>query len=110
MSDNKIRKRDTLRIGEILKLQIRHSGQAASFNTYKIFSAWDKVSGAGDYTLRRFFRGGTLYITVDSSVVRSQLRLQSDILLEKINAELRADNMFIWEDSRVGEVKQLIIK
>ena len=70
----------------------------------------DAASGAGRYTVRRYFRDGKLYITVDSSVVRSQLSFQRDVLLEKINALLAQDELFTCDDPRSGCVKELILK
>ena len=82
----------------------------SGLNTQRIFAAWDAASGAGRYTVRRFFRDGRLYITVDSSVVRSQLSFQRDTLIEKINALLAQDELFTRDDARVGIVKELILK
>ena len=73
-------------------------------------TAWDAASGAARYTVRRFYRDGKLYITVDSSVVRSQLSFQRDALLKKINALLAEDSLFTRDDARVGFVKELILK
>ena len=58
----------------------------------------------------RFFRGGKLYITLGSSVIRSQLYFQRDVLVEKMNAFLAKDDLFTGEDPTVGYVKELILK
>ena len=60
--------------------------------------------------MRRFFRDGRLYITVDSSVVRSQLSFQRQALLDKVNALLAEDELFIHDPSGEGVVKELILK
>lgn len=88
----------------------RSSGAAATHNGHRIFAAWDEASGAGAYTIRRFFRDGVLYITMKSSVLATQLSMQKEVLTEKINAILSDDPLFIREDSHTGFVKELRIK
>ena len=88
----------------------RSSGASASHNSRRIFSAWDEASGAGAYTIRRFYRDGILYITMKSSVLATQLSMQKSAITEKINAILSDDPLFIREDSHTGFVKELRIK
>ena len=88
----------------------RSSGAGATHNSRRIFSAWDEASGAGAYTIRRFYRDGILYITMKSSVLATQLSMQKGALTEKINAILSDDPLFIREDSHAGFVKELRIK
>ena len=83
---------------------------AAGLNTQRIFAAWDACSGAGPYTLRRFFREGKLYITLNSSVIRNQLSFQKDSLVEKMNAFLAQDQLFTADNRSVGFIQQLILK
>ena len=83
---------------------------ASGLNTRLIFNAWDKASGAAQYTTRRFFRDGSLYITLSSSVVRNQLSFQKILLVEKINQILLNDGLFVKDDPRTGYVKRLILK
>jgi len=97
-------------LAEIIREYLRADHLTAGLNTQRIFAAWDAASGAGRYTVRRFFRDGKLYITVDSSVVRSQLSFQREVLVSKINALLAQDELFTPDDARVGLVKELILK
>ena len=83
---------------------------AAGLNTQRVFAAWDACSGAGPYTLKRFYRGGKLYITLNSSVIRSQLYFQRDILIEKMNAFLAQDTLFTADNRSVGFIQELILK
>ena len=89
---------------------LRQNRLSARLNARRIFAAWDAASGAGRYTVRRYFRDGKLYITVDSSVVRSQLSFQRQALVEKMNALLAGDEMFTRDDARTGFVQELILK
>ena len=94
----------------LIPLYLRSMQLTLPLNARRIFAAWDAASGAGPFTLRRFFRDGTLYITVDSSVVRNQLWFQRDVLVEKINALLAEDELFTPDPRSDGPVRQLILK
>lgn len=81
-----------------------------AFNNRVIFRIWDEVSGAGPYTIRKFFREGKLYITVNSSVVRTQLNMQKAFFLERINERLAEDALLDRSPEFGAVVKELIIK
>lgn len=83
---------------------------AAGLNTQRIYAAWDACSGAGPYTLKRFFRGGKLYITLSSSVIRNQLYFQRAVLIEKMNAYLSQDSLFTADNKSVGYITELILR
>lgn len=89
---------------------IASSGLGMSHNTRRIYAAWDEASGASNYTIRRFFRDGKLYITLSSSVIRSQLSVRKAFLLEKINTILSEDALIIDNNTYPKEVKELILK
>lgn len=97
-------------LSDLIRDWLKSEHLTASLNTQRIFAAWDAASGAGRYTVRRYFRDGRLYITVDSSVVRSQLYFQREALVDKINALLDQDELFTRDDARVGLVQELILK
>lgn len=97
-------------LSDLIRTWLKSEHLTASLNTQRIFAAWDAASGAGRYTVRRYFRDGRLYITVDSSVVRSQLYFQREALVDKINALLGQDELFTRDDARVGLVQELILK
>lgn len=97
-------------LDSLITAWIRANRLEAPVNTRLVFSAWDKVSGAGRYTVRRFFRDGRLYITLNSSVIRSQLAFQKDMIIEKINACLDGDMLFSGKGGHNAYVKELILK
>lgn len=105
-----ISRKEPLGMEELVHLFIRSMGLSASLNTRRIFAAWDEVSGASRYTLRRYFRAGKLFITLNSSMARSQLSLQKDVLVARINDLLRKDEMFDRNDPNVRFVEELILK
>lgn len=105
-----IHRKEAIGMDQVVRQYIQSMKLTAGLNTQRVFAAWDACSGAEAYTLKRFFRGGKLYITLGSSVIRSQLYFQRDVLVEKINAFLAKDDLFTGEDTTVGYVKELILK
>lgn len=106
---NKIQYRRYTTLGDALRLLLRQYGLAPELERRRIYEAWDTASGAGAYTVRRYFRDGRLHVTMSSSVLRSQLYFQRDALLEKMNALLRDDGLLAASSGRVY-VKELILK
>ena len=106
----RIARKKALSMDELVRMYIESMRLAPALNTRRIFAAWDEASGAGKYTLKRFFRDGRLYIPLSSSVVRNQLSFQSQALVEKMNAILSKDELFARDDARVFFVKELILK
>lgn len=94
---------------EVLKEMLVEGKAGHTHNSYRIFNAWDKVSGASAYTIKRFWRDGKLYITLSSSVICMQLSMQKDVLLSKINAALSEDELYIGSTAE-GPVKELILR
>ncbi len=105
-----LHRKEAVGMEEIVAQYIKSMKIAVGLNTQRISAAWDACSGAAPYTLRRFFRGGKLYITLSSSVVRSQLFLQRDLLVEKMNAFLEQDPLFTSDNKTVGFIQELILK
>ena len=107
---SRVSRKSAVPLGELIQEYLKSSRLGSGHNTQRIFAAWDAASGAARYTVRRFFRDGKLYITVDSSVVRSQLSFQHQALLDKVNALLAEDELFIRDRSQGDVVKELILK
>jgi predicted nucleic acid-binding Zn ribbon protein len=107
---SRIERKQAISIGDALKEMFKRSKASATHNTRRIFMAWDEASGAREFTIKKYFRAGVLYITVKSSVLATQLNMQKTWLLEKINAILSDDPLFIKDDANVGFVNELRIK
>ena len=107
---SRVQRKTTVPLSELIRDYLKAARLTTPLNTQRIFAAWDAASGAGSYTVRRFFRDGRLYITVNSSVVRSQLSFQRDALLQRINTLLEQDDLFTRDDARAGFVRELILK
>lgn len=105
-----IHRKEAVSMDQIISQYIKSMKIAAGLNTQRVFAAWDACSGAGPFTLRRFYRGGILYITLSSSVLRSQLLMQKDLLIEKMNAFLSEDALFTDDNKTVGFIQELKLK
>ena len=103
-------RKEAITMETVVANYIKQMKLAAGLNTQRIFEAWDACSGAGPFTLKRYFRGGKLYITLSSSVYRNQLLFQKDILIEKMNAYLAQDPLFTADNNSVSFIQQLILK
>lgn len=110
MATTRIHRKEAVGMDKIVEAYIKSMRIAAGLNTQRIYAAWDACSGAGPFTLRRYFRDGKLHITLKSSVVRSQLLLQKDLLIEKMNAFLSQDALFTNDNKTVGFIQELILK
>jgi len=106
----RIHRKQALSMEEVVSQYIKSMKIAAGLNTQRVFEAWDACSGAGPFTLKRFYRGGKLYITLNSSMVRSQLWFQKDVLIEKMNAFLADDKLFTADNRTAGFITELILK
>ena len=105
-----IRRKEALSMEEVVDEFIKSAKLASGLNTQRIFAAWDECSGAGPFTLQRYFRSGTLYITLKSSVIRNQLSFQKDALIERMNAWLSGDRLFTSDNRTAGYIKNLVLK
>lgn len=103
-------RKEALGMDEIIPMYIRALKLGAGLNTQRVFAAWDAVSGASRYTLRRFYRDGRLFVTLSSSMVRSQLEFQRSALVDAMNEFLSRDELFVKDCDKAGFVKQLILK
>jgi len=106
----RIHRKQALSMEEVVSQYIKSMKIAAGLNTQRVFEAWDACSGAGPFTLKRFYRDGKLYITLNSSVIRNQLYFQKDALVEKMNAFLSGDSLFTADNRTVGFIRELILK
>ncbi len=106
----RIHKKEAESMEAIVARYIKSMKLAAGLNTQRVFAAWDACSGAGPFTLNRFYRDGKLYITLNSSVIRNQLYFQRDVLVEKMNAFLSGDQLFTADNRSVGFIRELILK
>ncbi|MBQ0150680.1 MAG: DUF721 domain-containing protein [Bacteroidales bacterium] len=103
-------RKKALDMSQVIEMYIKSMNLSAGLNTRRIFEAWDQASGAARYTIRRYFRDGKLYVTLNSSMVRNQLSFQKEPLMAAVNQILENDELFIKDDPKVRFVEEIILK
>ena len=106
----KMERKSIMESSDMMLAYIKYLKAAPALNTRRIFETWHKESGVGAYTLKLFFRDGTLYVTLSSSVVRNSIKPFINSIMAKINQSLQEDPLFIKDEPKVGYVKKIIIK
>jgi len=102
-------RREPGRIGEIMPQMLKALHLDRGMNMHLIFSAWDEVTGAGQYTLNRYFRNGTLYCGLSSSVVRNQLSFNRNGIIEAMNRKI-VENPLFSAGGDMSPVKSLVLR
>lgn len=103
-------RREPYSIERLIEYCIRDLKLETGLNDRRIFAAWDKASGAAEYTMDRYFRNGTLCCSISSSVVRSMLTVRRPQILKDMNDILRNDEGEISGKGKMLEVKKLILR
>ena len=105
-----IRRKEAVGMQELVSHFIREMKLASGINRQRVTEAWNVVSGASRYTLDVNFDKGVVYCVLSSSVVRNQLYFQKDVILQKMNEFLEADELFV-KDAKGGKpVKMLVLR
>ena len=110
MAQVRLSRKNAISLEEAMNEFIREMKLSSGLNTRRVFAAWDAVSGASAHTLKQFFRDGTLYVTLSSAVWRRELSLRKASLIAGINDFLAKDFLFVKDDPKVGEVKEIVLK
>ena len=106
----KIEKKTAQGAGDLAIAYIKYLKAAPALNTHRIFETWRQASGMKEYTIREFFRDGTLYVTLNSSAARAALNPHTEGIRLKMNEMLREDPLFIKDDPKVGYVEKIVLK
>ena len=105
-----LERKDPSPMSDLVPMFLKLSGMTTMVNENLILSAWDKVTGAGSYTLKKYFKDGTLVCHISSSVVRNQLYFQKDEIVAAINAEVASDPMNSGSPGNRKYLKAIMLK
>lgn len=105
-----LRRQEAVGIDELIGQFIKEMKLASGLNRQRARNAWSAVSGAERYTLDVSLERGVMTCVISSSLVRNRLYFQKEVLLDKLNAHLESDQMFIREDKDKPIVKVLILR
>ncbi len=107
--NNGLRRQEAVGMDRLVDQFIKEMKLSSGLKKQRAEEAWSKVSGAGRYTLGVSLFKGVMTCTLSSSVVRNQLYLQRDVLLQALNEVLEKDELF-FTDGRFDKVNTLILK
>ena len=95
-----MRRSNSENISDVISQFIRLQGLETPLNQHRLISAWPEVMGEGisRYTRDIFIQNQTLHVKLSSSVIRSELMMQRQQLVQKLNehvgAQVITDIMF----------------
>ncbi len=108
--ENRLKRKEPVKFNLLAKYFLISEGLTTHYNTYVIFKAWDKISGAGEFTLNKFHKKGKLYIKLNSSVVRNQLSFQKKELVASLNEEILKNELYNVDNKIVNTIKEIILQ
>lgn len=106
----KFEKKEPKSMDRIVHDYIKEMKLASGLNERRIFAAWDAISGAAKYTVGKSVREGVLYVSISSSVMRSQLYMRQEELVGRINDFLKDDGLFTEDDKRCSYIKSIVLR
>ncbi len=99
-------RREAAGIDDVISDFLREMRLTNGINRQRVFSAWDAVSGAKEYTSGKYLKNGVLYCNVNSSVVRSRLAVRKKNILDGMNSYIASDSFSRMMD-RYGQVLRI---
>ena len=80
------------KLGDIVNQILRLNGLETPLNQHRIIEVWENNIGKSfeKYTENIFIKNQTLYIKLNSSVVRNELSMHAKMLANKLNKEVDA--------------------
>ncbi len=109
-TENRMERKYPIPVRQAIQEWLVAEGLGPAYNAQRVARVWNEVSGMERYTGNVWFKDGTLYVTLTSSVVRSRLSLMCPQLTERINEALCQDEMFIRGKAFTRYVNQIILK
>ncbi len=106
---NGLRRQEAVAMDQLVDQFIRQMKLSSGLKKQRAEEAWGKVSGAGRYTLGVSLFKGVMTCTLSSSVVRNQLYMQREALLQALNEILAKDELF-FTDGKFDKVNTLILR
>lgn len=105
-----IERKEPSSLGDLIPAFIRAMKLGSGLKEQLVLTAWDKVTGAGPYTLSKYMKDGVLVCAISSSVIRNQLFFQKDAIVEAINKEVLNDNLMAGAKPGTKVLKSLILR
>ena len=87
-----MKRNNTEQIGDAIRKFLRQSGLESPLNEFRLVDAWRDVVGPtiSKYTLNLYIRNQTLFVHLSSSVLRQELQMQREMLVNHLNQQVGA--------------------
>lgn len=87
-----MKRNNTEQIGDVIRKFLRQSGLESPLNEFRLVDAWRDVVGPtiSKYTLNLYIRNQTLFVHLSSSVLRQELQMQREMLVNHLNQRVGA--------------------
>ena len=88
-----MKRNNTEQIGDAIRKFLRQSGLESPLNEFRLVDAWRDVVGPTifKYTLNLYIRNQTLFVHLSSSVLRQELQMQREMLVNHLNQQVGAN-------------------
>lgn len=104
----RIERQEARPLSDLLRLFVAQNGLGPSLYRRAVFELWDEVAGCPRLTVNKFLRNKTLYITVSSSLVRSQLHARSGVILQRMNDMLETNDIVAMSGIR-DKIEKIVL-
>ena len=82
-----MRRSNSENVGTVIQQILRQQGFETPLNQHRLISSWPEVMGEGinRYTRDIYIQNQTLHVRLSSSIVRNELMMQRQTLVDKLN-------------------------
>ena len=82
-----MKRKKAIAIGDLVKDYLREEGLETPLNQYRLIQSWGDVMGAGimRYTGDIFIRNQTLWVKINSSILRQELEIGRKQIVRRLN-------------------------
>ena len=87
-----MKRKHAIIIGDLVRQFLRDEGLETPLNQHRLISSWGEVMGKGilKYTGDLFIKNQTLWVKINSSVLRQELSVGRDQIVRRLNEHVGA--------------------
>lgn len=88
-----MRKKNTEKIDDILGQVLRQNNLNEKLFETRVLNSWETVLGKtiNSYTTKKYFKSGTLYVSISSSILRHELFLEREKIKNALNKQVNSE-------------------
>ena len=87
-----MKRKKAISIGDLVRQYLRDEGLETPLNQHRLISSWGEVMGNGilTYTGELFIKNQTLWVKINSSVLRQELSVGRNQIVRRLNEHVGA--------------------